>query len=239
MSIPTVMRGSPQRSRGARLWGLKNLVYLVVVGLVLLGVSGRPGWPAAWGYLVFLAASITTIGTVLGRLHPDLLAERSGVQEGTEAWDVPLASLSAVWLPLALYVVAALDERFGWPPDPEPSVRVAGAGLLLVGATLATWAMVVNGFFSAVVRLQTERGHTVVTSGPYRFVRHPGYLGSVLLYTGACLVLGSAWALLVVVALAVVLVVRTAREDVFLTARLPGYAEYAARVRRRLVPGVW
>lgn len=239
MRIGRVMQGSSSRSRGTVLWASKNAVYVLVVAAVLLGVSGSPTWVAAWTYLAFLTLYLTVLGILLRRRSPGLLAERSGVQEGAEAWDVPLASLSAVWLPLGIYVVAALDERFGWSSPVGAGAVVVGVALLLLGAALSTWAMLVNDWFSAVVRLQTDRGQVVVTSGPYRFVRHPGYLGSVLLYTGVALALGSVWALAIVVALAGVLTARTAREDRLLRERLPGYRQYAERVRSRLLPGLW
>ncbi|HET9656897.1 MAG TPA: isoprenylcysteine carboxylmethyltransferase family protein [Kineosporiaceae bacterium] len=239
MSVPAVMRGAAQPSRGIRLWAGKNLVYLGLVALVLLAGSGRSGWPAGWGYLVFLAVYLTALGALLARRNPGLLAERSGVQEGAESWDVPLASLSAVWLPLGLYVVVALDERYGWSPGLGAVAFTAGAVLLVGGTVLSTWAMLVNGWFSAVVRLQSDRGQVVVDRGPYRFVRHPGYAGSLLLYLGVALVLGSLWGLVVVALLAGLLALRTAREDRFLRTRLAGYPEYAARVRFRLIPFVW
>lgn len=240
------MRGSTHPSRGIGLWAVKNLVYVVLAGLALLGVSGRVGWPAGWAYLGFLTVYLTTLGALLYRWHPGLLTERSGVQEGSERWDLPLASLSAIWLPVGLYVVAAADERFGWSAGTSAGTSargIAGVGvgavLLLAGAALSTWAMLVNDYFSAVVRLQSDRGQVVVSSGPYRLVRHPGYLGSLLLYTGVTLVLGSLWGLLVVAVLAGVLVLRTAREDRFLHQRLTGYPQYAARVPHRLIPGLW
>jgi protein-S-isoprenylcysteine O-methyltransferase Ste14 len=239
MGIAEMMRGSVQPSRGIRLWAAKNAVYLVIATVALIAVSGRVTWAAAWAYLAFLTAYLAVLGTSLYRQHSDLLVERSGVQEGSEAWDVPLASLSAVWLPLALYVVAALDQRFGWSPRVNIVVVAAAVILLLAGAGLSAWAMLVNNYFSAVVRLQTDRGQVVVSSGPYRLVRHPGYLGSLLLYTGVALVLGSLWALIIVMIFAAVLILRTVREDRFLHQRLPGYCEYASRVRFRLIPGAW
>jgi protein-S-isoprenylcysteine O-methyltransferase Ste14 len=239
MSVPGVMRGTADRRRGVRLWAMKNAVFLAVTASLLLAVSGHPGWPAAWTYLIYLAGYLTLLGILLYRLHPDLLAERSGVQEGSEHWDVPLASLSAVWLPLVLYLTAALDERFAWPPAIGWSVQAVGAVLLVSGSGLVLEAMVANPFFSAVVRVQADRGHVVVMSGPYRLVRHPGYLGTVLLYPGVALMLASAWALLPAVAVVVVTCVRTALEDRFLNAQLPGYRGYAQRVRYRMLPGLW
>lgn len=239
MEVPAVMRGEADRRRGIRLWALKNATFLAVSAVLLLAGSGTPAWPAAWAYLGYLVGYLALLGVVLYRLHPDLLAERSGVQQGSEHWDIPLASLSAVWLPLTLYLTAALDERFAWPPAIDWPVQVVGAVMLLTGSGLVLAAMTANPYFSAVVRIQADRGHVVVMSGPYRLVRHPGYLGAVLLYPGVALLLASGWALLPAAAVVVVTCIRTTLEDGVLNAQLPGYQDYARQVRYRLIPGLW
>ena len=141
---------------------------------------------------------------------------------------------------IAQYVVASLDARWGWSPPMPLGARIAG----LVGAAfgydvLLVWAMSTNAFFVATVRIQSDRGQSVVSGGPYRYVRHPGYLGTILLHLGVPFLLGSWWALIPGVAAVVVMIVRTALEDGTLRAELPGYAAYADRVRWRLLPGVW
>src|SRR5665811_2052617 len=152
---------------------MKNAGFVAVTAALLLagrlGVSGLPCRVPHPARDLALSAA------------PDLLAERSGVQEGSEHWDVPLASLSAVWLPLVLYLTAALDEQFAWPATIGWPVQAVGAVLVLSGSALVLMAMAADAYFSAVVRVQTDRGHVVVMSGPYRLVRHPGYF--CLLYT--------------------------------------------------------
>ena len=138
------------------------------------------------------------------------------------------------------YVLASLDVRMGWSAPLPPIVQNIG----LVVAVLAYdgllgAAMVSNALFAATVRIQPERGHTVASGGPYRLVRHPGYLGTILLHLGVPFMLNSLWALIPGVLVALVMVIRTSKEDKTLLASLPGYAAYAARVRYRLLPGVW
>jgi len=144
------------------------------------------------------------------------------------------------WLgPVAIALVAGFDLRYGWQPEVSPLVQGAGVVIVILGYAMALWAMATNRFFSGVVRIQEERGHTVVGHGPYALVRHPGYVGVSLAALGAPLMLGSAWALIPAAATIVVIVVRTAYEDRTLVRDLAGYEAYARRVRYRLLPGVW
>jgi protein-S-isoprenylcysteine O-methyltransferase Ste14 len=148
---------------------------------------------------------------------------------------------------LALYAVltllqpfiAGLDHRYGWSGSLGPVVYVAGYAALIAAFALLAWSMAVNRFFEATVRIQTDRGQTVTTNGPYRYVRHPGYAAVVLTFIGVGLATGS-WAALVIGFLGSGLfVVRTALEDRTLQAELPGYAEFARQTASRLLPGVW
>jgi len=150
--------------------------------------------------------------------------------------------VSGVWLVagfLALPLVADLDARFGWTHAFSASWHVAGAVVLALGYGLTVWAIYTNAYFSTAVRIQSERGHAVCSSGPYRYVRHPGYVGYTLQYLAISFPLGSLWALLPWLAAAISMVIRTALEDRMLHTELPGYQEYAQQVRYRLVPGVW
>jgi protein-S-isoprenylcysteine O-methyltransferase Ste14 len=131
-----------------------------------------------------------------------------------------------------------LNFRFGWPPEVAVWLQVAGFALYVLGWAIHLWAMAANRYFALVVRIQTDRGQTVATGGPYRYVRHPGYVGGILVSVAAALVLGSAWAL-IPGALGGLLLVRTILEDRTLQRELDGYCEYAGRVRYRLLPGVW
>jgi protein-S-isoprenylcysteine O-methyltransferase Ste14 len=140
---------------------------------------------------------------------------------------------------MATWVIAGLDVRWGWTASWPLAAHLAGLLFNVLGYSLFMWAMTANAFFSEGVRIQTERGHTVATGGPYRFVRHPGYLGAITANLATPVLLGSWWALLPAVALAALYILRTALEDRTLQAELPGYKEFTQQTRFRLFPGVW
>jgi protein-S-isoprenylcysteine O-methyltransferase Ste14 len=140
---------------------------------------------------------------------------------------------------MAMWIVAGLDRRWQWSlPLPAWAVA-AGWGLAIAGSAFVFWAMTNNRFFAAVVRIQTERGHTVQTGGPYTWVRHPGYAGATAFTLGLPLILGSRWTYVPAAVVVVLTLVRTALEDATLRRELAGYAAYASRVRYRLMPGIW
>ena len=151
------------------------------------------------------------------------------------------AALHSRWfcLWMGFRLVAGLDVRFGWAGDLGVAWHVAGAVMLAVGLELASWAMIANAYFSTAVRIQSDRGHTVCSTGPYRFVRHPGYVGFILQSIGVPFLLGSLWALIPAITAAVLIVVRTSLEDRTLQAELPGYQDYIRNVHYRLSPGIW
>jgi protein-S-isoprenylcysteine O-methyltransferase Ste14 len=138
-----------------------------------------------------------------------------------------------------LPLVAGLDARFGWTGPIGVALHLAGAVLFAGGLALFGWAMVANAYFSTAARIQDDRGHTVCRDGPYRFVRHPGYVGTIFQSVGTALLLGSAWALIPAAVAVVAITARTVFEDRMLREELPGYAEYARDVRYRLVPRLW
>jgi protein-S-isoprenylcysteine O-methyltransferase Ste14 len=138
-----------------------------------------------------------------------------------------------------LVIVAGLDHRFGWSPVFPLWLIVLGIFLIALGYAFSVWAFVENRFFSSVVRIQTDRGHVVCDSGPYRIVRHPGYAGNILPLLGIVLALSSLWTLIPAAVALVIAVIRTALEDRTLQDELPGYKEYARRVRYRLFPGIY
>jgi protein-S-isoprenylcysteine O-methyltransferase Ste14 len=140
---------------------------------------------------------------------------------------------------LGVLLVAGLDERLGWSPEISLGVQVGGLAVVALGCLLSGWAMLVNRFFSAVVRIQSDRGHSVVSTGPYRLVRHPAYVGGMVVYLATGPALVSLWALVPGLLVTILLAVRTALEDRTLRGELPGYEEYASRVRYRLIPGIW
>jgi protein-S-isoprenylcysteine O-methyltransferase Ste14 len=210
-------------------------IMLLIFGASLFVGSGQWDWVAAW---VFLGLYLVMIGANALLLDRELVAERAQIGEDTKDWDRVLASLSLLlWTPGAL-IVSGLDQRFGWSDVADP-LRVACLAVLIAGHALSTWAMARNRFYSGTVRIQEDRGHVVVSSGPYRFVRHPGYVAYLLLALSTPLWLDSLWGLVPSLLGAGAIVVRTWLEDQTLCEELEGYTEYAQRVRYRLVPGIW
>ncbi|MFA5617720.1 MAG: isoprenylcysteine carboxylmethyltransferase family protein [Syntrophorhabdaceae bacterium] len=154
-------------------------------------------------------------------------------------WDKALAPLLAVSVSFPLFIVAGLDHRYGWSPVFPSWLSIVGLIVIALGYAFGGWALVENRFFSGVVRIQTDRGHVVCDSGPYGIVRHPGYAGNILSLPGIALALGSVWTLIPAAVALTIAVVRTALEDRTLQEELPGYREYARRVRYRLIPGIY
>ncbi len=228
------------RSASLEQWIRLVGVYLSIP-LALLLCGGDSGWWQAWLYsLLFL---VTGLG---GRIwaeqrHPGLLAERQNMDnlERAKNWDKVLAPLMAISLSYPMVIVAGLDHRLGGSSLFSPGLVALGFVFIIVGYTFASWAFVENRFFSSLVRIQTERGHVVCDSGPYRIVRHPGYAGNVLSLLGIVLALGSFWAIVPALAALVIAVIRTAMEDRCLHEELTGYRDYASGVRYRLIPGIY
>lgn len=200
--------------------------------------AGSIGWRPGWIFLAVLMLGFGASALVLARVNPIIYRARSRFQPGTKPWD---KALLAVILPamVAILPVAALDAgRFHGSATPFWAV-VLGYAAILFGIGATGWAQAVNPYFEPGVRIQSERHQHVIDTGPYRFVRHPGYVAALLLFFGMALALGSLWALVPAALAAAVLVLRTAWEDQLLRAELPGYADYAQRVRWRLLPGIW
>ena len=221
-------------------WLVIVAAYLVVPFVLIVG--GRdPAWWGAWA-LSWVALVAGVGGRALAeRRHPGLLADRMRFGRGQEVapWDrllAPLMGFTILYLPV---IVAALDHRYGWTAPFPTWVNVVGLLLCVTGYGVTVWALVENRFFTSTVRIQTERGHRVCDSGPYRYLRHPGYAGNLLPLVGIPLALDSLWAFAATGAALVISLVRTALEDRTLMAGLPGYRRYAQRVRYRLLPGLW
>jgi protein-S-isoprenylcysteine O-methyltransferase Ste14 len=224
----------------SREWLRLTLVYCCIP-LILLACGGDARWWQAWVYsfLIFTAGMGGRIWAE--RRHPGLMAERTHPLKSSDvkAWDKVLAPLMALSISFPLVIVAGLDHRLGWSPAFPIWFNITGIVLIALGYTFAGWAMVENRYFSSMVRIQTDRGHVVCDSGPYRIVRHPGYAGNLVAMPGIVLALDSAWTLIPVAVALIVTVIRTVLEDRTLQKELPGYREYADRVRYRLVPGVY
>ncbi len=211
------------------------------IPLVLLVCGGDFGWWQAWGYSLLIVAAGPGGRIWAERRHPGLLAERQNMEkvQSAKVWDKVLAPLMALSVSFPLVIVAGLDHRFGWSPEFPLWLIVLGFLLISLGYAFATWALIENRFFSSVVRIQADRGHVVCDSGPYRIVRHPGYAGIMLALPGMVLALGSIWTLIPVVVALIIAAIRTVLEDQTLQDELPGYRDYARRVRYRLIPGIY
>ncbi len=207
-------------------------------GLILLLGAGRLDWAWAWVLLGIYVASVAGNSVFLMRTNPETAAERGRPKE-TKGWDKVVSGLWGLAQYLALPLVAALDVRFGWTGGLALTWHVAGAVVLAAGLGLFGWARITNACFSTAVLTQDDRGQRVCRSGPYRAVRHAGYVGAILQTLGVPALLGSWWALVPGIAAVALIVVRTALEDGTLRAELPGYRELGREVRYRLMPGLW
>ena len=223
-----------------RQW-IRVVVAYLSIPLVLLLCGGDPGWWQAWGYALLIIAAGPGGRIWAENRHPGLMAERQNMEkaQSAKAWDKVLAPLMALSVSFPMVIVAGLDHRFGWSSVFPLPLIVAGFLLISFGYAFAAWALAENRFFSSVVRIQVDRGHVVCDSGPYRIVRHPGYAGNILALLGIVLALSSIWTLIPAAVALIIAVIRTELEDRTLQDELPGYRDYARRVRYRLIPGIY
>jgi protein-S-isoprenylcysteine O-methyltransferase Ste14 len=236
ISHPDVM-GDSIRS-GVIGWMIKAIITKTVVGIILFLSAGRLDWIWGWAYWGVYAGFDLASALVLIPRDPQLLIERSNIRKGGKIWDQVIVRLASGYLPMAAWVVAGLDFRYGWA-QVAIWLHLAGLAAAIAGHAIMVWAMASNTFFSITYRIQSERGHAVVSGGPYRFVRHPGYAGAILFTLGMPFLLGSWWSLIPGILSAALFVLRTSLEDKTLQAELPGYLEYTREVRSRLLPGIW
>jgi len=217
----------------------QNLIWIVAMGALLFVPAGTLHWPAAWVFLATIAILGVAGGLWLARTDPELLAERMRpmMQSDQPAADkkfmLAFGLVALIWL-----VVIGLDQRMHASHVPL-ALQVLGLAMLLLSTGFIMWVMRENSFAAPVVKLQAERGHRVVSTGPYAWVRHPMYTGTVLFFVGAPLLLGSWWGVAMAPLFVVLFAIRAGIEERALIAGLPGYADYTARVRYRLLPGLW
>ena len=211
---------------------------LLVMAALMFIPAGTLAWARGWWFLVLFLVLTAAAMIYLWRVNPEIFAARRRFQPGSKRWDVVVATLIMLMMGAILPVAALDDGRFHWL---SISGWVIAIGYLMFVASYAwiAWAQAVNRHFEPTVRIQTDRGHTVIDTGPYAIVRHPGYVGALGFAVGMALALGSWWAL-VPAALAIALLVgRTLAEEATLAAELPGYADYMRRVHWRWIPGIW
>jgi protein-S-isoprenylcysteine O-methyltransferase Ste14 len=216
---------------------VRGVVNLAILGSLLFGIAGRVDWPAGWLVVLLLTLQVLSRWWLF-RHDPELFRERFTTASNVPRWDLRIARANRILEPIFL-ATAALDAgRFRWSAMPLV-VQVTGAAAVVAAIGVIYRCAAANHFLSTRSRIQYERGHTVVTHGPYRFVRHPMYAARAVLIIGTALMLGSWIALVPAVLIALLLVLRTYLEDRLLTAELTGYREYAQHVPARLVPGLW
>lgn len=218
----------------------RTVLSLVFLGAILFGAAGTLAWPQAWIYLALAAIMSIGGGFWLARHDPALLAERLRplIQRDQKRWDKLLMGVMlALWI--GWLILMGLDaKRFHWSEVPL-ALQVVGVVLICLCSYVVWLTFKANSYAAPVVKVQRERGHQVVSTGPYGYVRHPMYAGALLFLAGAPLLLGSWWGLVAGAGLVLLIALRAVLEERTLTAELDGYAAYAERVRYRLVPRLW
>jgi protein-S-isoprenylcysteine O-methyltransferase Ste14 len=217
-------------------WWKKNISWLFLVGALLLASAGRVAWTAAW---VYLGAILLIVLINAFKMDPELMAERAGLQEGTARWDLYLSVFVAMVGPLLTVLIAGLDQRYGWSGAVAMWQQAVALLLFLAAGFIGAWAMAANRYFSATVRLQSDRGHSVAKGGPYGVIRHPGYAAGIISILATPVLLESWIALIPAIIVVLGYIIRTALEDSFLKKNLPGYRDYVSIVKYRLIPGAW
>jgi len=228
---------SPQELTPAKIV-VRLLIYAIILGAILFLSAGRVDWVMGWAWLVIHTAVIMTSALIFP-VDPELADERTHLKEGIKQWDKIIVIPTQILMPFGFLILAGLDMRHGWSPTLPLWVQVLALVLTGLGYLLSVWASSVNKFYSRLVRIQTERGHYVVTDGPYKVIRHPGYTGIVIFMLTTALALDSLWTLTLSGALSLLLIIRTALEDKTLREELEGYEAYTQNVRYKLVPWVW
>jgi protein-S-isoprenylcysteine O-methyltransferase Ste14 len=208
----------------------------VIITLIILLVSaGIIKWIYAW---IYTLASVLVIITNAFIFPTELISERGRKKENVEKWDKIITGIIIIpWF--TLYIIAGLDIRFGWSTEFALWIHITALITFILGNALVSWAMIANNYFSTSVRIQYDRGHTVSSGGPYRYIRHPGYIGMIIYLLSTPIILGSFWALIPAIMTVILFIIRTSFEDNTLKNKLEGYKEYAERVKYRLISGIW
>jgi len=230
------MKQNKERSKAKII--IKTVVTVLFAFAVVFVPAGTLNWPEAWVFLLLYFVFVTAALIWMKKNAPGLLKERMSKKKDVKSWDKKFFTAYSIFL-IALLIVPGLDAvRFGWSEVPL-FVRVLGFLGFIPAMGFAFWAMKENAFASDTVRIQKERGHTVCTTGPYRYVRHPMYVGVILFLLCFPIALGSFYTFIPAFINTALFILRTSLEDKTLQEELPGYKEYAQEVRYRLFPGVW
>jgi len=223
----------------SKLTVILRTIFTTLFGIAAIFVpAGTLKWTEAWLFIILYAAAVTAAIFWMKKKAPGLLKERMRRKKDVKRWDKIFMAFYSTFL-LVILILPGLDAvRFQWSNVPLFAKVLAFIGYI-PGSGLAFWAMRENAFLSNVVRIQEDRGHTVCTTGPYKYVRHPMYVGVILIMVCFPFSLGSLYTLIPAAIIIVLFFIRTALEDRTLLQELPGYKEYARKVRYRLIPGLW
>jgi protein-S-isoprenylcysteine O-methyltransferase Ste14 len=214
------------------------LFQIIVIALILFVSSGRLDWWMAWVYIGLFVVGVGVNMIILVHRDTGLIEERSQIKADTKKWDLWLAGFLSIISSVTL-LISGLDIRFGWSEEIPSVLQFVAMMLVVSGSALGSWAIISNPFFASTVRIQSERGHSVISDGPYQYIRHPGYSGWILTGMALPVMLGSLWALIPAGLTAIIFIIRTGLEDRTLRRELPGYEEYSQNTHFRLVPYVW
>ena len=228
-----------ETSRLVTRWLIREIMGTIMVGVILFWSSGDWTWGWGWALVVVYAVWVGANAVLLIPRHPELLAERAQRSiNGMKSWDKTVTSIIGIFT-LLKYILAGLDFRNGWSAPIPVCVHIVALLISAFGYALGTLAMTENAFFSMIVRYQEDRGHQVCNTGPYKFVRHPAYIGTILFELLVPLMLGSWWTLIPGGLIAILMLIRTSLEDKTLQEELPGFKSFTQETRYRLVPGIW
>lgn len=220
------------------LYFLGEILSLAGAGVAMFWSAGRIDWWSAWAVIGVWVVWFSAVDGIMLRFNPDLMLERMSPPRDAKAWDRAILSIVRL-IELARYILAGLDQRYGWTVGFPLTAQIAALAVCLLSTPLFAWAIASNAYFSQVVRIQSDRGHAVAKSGPYRYIRHPGYTATILFELALSTLLASWWAIFAGGVCAILFILRTALEDRTLQAELAGYKEYARQVQYRLLPGIW
>lgn len=214
---------------------IQVLSTLVIQGILLFVFAGTIQWFWAW---LFMFLGVIILGINYFVLPAEVVEERGRKKENVKKWDQILTSINIIPI-MGIFIISGLDYRFHWSALQPISSHVLGLLIYFLGSMLFTWSMISNQFFSTMVRLQIERGHKVASKGPYRHIRHPGYVGYILMVLAIPFALGALWGLLMSGIVIILFIIRTALEDMTLKKELKGYLDYSQKVKYRLIPYIW
>ncbi len=216
---------------------IKEFLSRSVMAFILVITSGTWTWINIWIYVGLATLTSVLVFIFVVRVNPSLYNERGNPRENTQKWDLIWIRIYGLISYLSI-IIAGLDKKNSWSSLGNGWIFPGGI-LIILSGVLSTWAMAENNYFSSVVRIQNDRGQTVVNSGPYQYIRHPGYLGAILYYIGTPMVLDSWVSFFPVLIIIIGFIIRTHFEEKILKEELDGYGRYTQKVKYRLIPGIW